>query len=79
MAKKRWRDLPPLQRRILGVAAVAEATLKAAALIDLRRRPPEQIRGPKRLWAAAAFINLFGPAAYFIAGRKRAAGEDAGR
>jgi hypothetical protein len=40
-------------------------------LLDLRRRPSTQIRGSKRLWAAAAFVNFVGPLAYFSFGRRR--------
>jgi hypothetical protein len=52
-------------------AGAVQLTLLAAALIDIRRRPQDQIRGPKRLWAALSFINFIGPAAYFIFGRQR--------
>ena len=45
--------------------------LAAAALLDLRRRPGDQVRGSKKLWAAAAFMNFVGPLAYFAFGRRR--------
>ena len=78
MATQRFADMPPARRRMLAVSAVIQFALLAAALIDIRRRPQEQIRGPKRLWAALAFVNFAGPAAYFIVGRKRHAGPPAG-
>jgi len=56
----------------LRIAAVAELTLKIAALIDIKRRPAELIRGPKGVWRAAMLINLIGPLSYFAFGRKRA-------
>jgi hypothetical protein len=34
-------------------AAIAEAILKAAVLIDIRRRPASKIRGSKRMWIVA--------------------------
>jgi hypothetical protein len=42
-----------------------------AALLDIRRRPAGQIRGPKGAWVAASFVNTIGPLAYFVFGRKR--------
>lgn len=70
-AGKRWADLSDGQRRLLIAAAVAEASLKIVALIDIQRRPPSQIRGPKALWRAALAVNLLGPLSYFVFGRKR--------
>jgi hypothetical protein len=73
-ARKRWSDLSERTRRLLIVAGVAEASLKAAALIDLKRRPTSQIRGPKWVWAMVlALVGSFGalPLAYFAFGRRR--------
>lgn len=70
MAAK-WADLSPSQRVLLVSAAAAELTLKVAALIDIRRRPAGQIRGPKALWRAAMAVNLIGPVSYFAFGRRR--------
>jgi hypothetical protein len=44
---KRWSDLSPRTRKLIIVGGVAEAGLKAAAAIDLRRRGADQVRGPK--------------------------------
>lgn len=68
---KQFPDLSAGQRRLLVAAAAAELTLKAAALIDLRRRPADQVRGPKRLWVALMFVNLIGPVSYFAFGRRK--------
>jgi hypothetical protein len=69
--QKRWSDLSrPQQRAIIG-AGVVQLLLAAAALLDLRRRPSEQVRGSKKLWAVAALVNFFGPLAYFAFGRRR--------
>lgn len=73
MAKKKsWRELSPLQKGILLIAGILEIVLLGAALVDLRRRPAEQIRGSKRIWTLVAFINYVGPVVYFFFGRKRA-------
>jgi hypothetical protein len=70
-AQRRWAKLSDRQRTLLLVAAGAELSLKIAALIDIKRRPATQIRGPKALWRAAMAVNLLGPLSYFAVGRKR--------
>jgi hypothetical protein len=70
---RHWSDLSPRTRRLIIGAAVAEAGLKAAALLDLKRRPADQVRGSKRAWAGAMFVNSAGiiPLSYFVFGRRR--------
>ena len=70
-AAKKWADLSDRQRALILSAAAAELSLKIAALIDIKRRPAERIRGPKALWRAAMVVNLLGPLSYFAIGRKR--------
>ena len=73
MARKRWSDLDPGQRRAIMVAGTVETVLKIAALVDLARRPARAVRGSKALWAAAiALVNAAGavPLAYFLRGRR---------
>jgi hypothetical protein len=69
--KRSLRDLSPGQRAAIGAAGAVQVGLVAAALLDLRRRPARKIRGDKRLWVAASFVNYAGPIAYFTYGRKR--------
>jgi hypothetical protein len=72
--RKQWSDLSPRTRRLLTVTAVIEGILKAAALIDIKRRPASQIRGPKWLWATAvAVISSAGvlPMSYSVFGRRQ--------
>ena len=74
-ARKQWSDLSERTRRLIVTAAVAEGILKVAALIDLKRRPASQIRGPKWMWAAVvAVVSSAGvvPVSYFVLGRRRA-------
>ncbi|HEV8163492.1 MAG TPA: hypothetical protein VGR74_03415 [Actinomycetota bacterium] len=75
-ARRGWNDLSEGRRRLLMVAAAAEGILKLAALIDIRRRPASQIRGPKWLWASAVtVVSSAGvlPLSYFIFGRRQSA------
>jgi Phospholipase_D-nuclease N-terminal len=67
----KWSDLSKRQRTLLAAAATAEATLKIAALVDIDRRPADQIRGPKIAWRLAMVVNFIGPVSYFAFGRKR--------
>ena len=68
-----WSDLSPRARRLLIAGAAAEGLLKVAVLVDLKRRPGSEVRGPKRAWALAMVVNSAGaiPIAYFAFGRRR--------
>ena len=73
----RWSDLSDGSRRLIITATVAEVILKAAVIIDIRRRPASQIRGSKRMWiVAAVLVNSagIGSLSYFVFGRRHAAG-----
>jgi hypothetical protein len=74
MAAK-WSELDPRVRRLIVAGATIEGALKIAALIDIKRRPAEQIRGPKKLWASGMLLNSAGliPISYFTVGRRRPA------
>jgi hypothetical protein len=74
VASRQWSDLSPRTRRLLTISAVAEAILKLAAFIDLKRRPASQVRGPKWLWATVlAVVSSAGvvPISYFVFGRRQ--------
>jgi hypothetical protein len=71
---KRWKDLPESQRRMIIVGVVLEGIVKLLALRDLKRRPADEVRGPKWLWGGViAVANSAGlvPASYFVLGRRR--------
>jgi hypothetical protein len=73
-ARRRWSELSERNRRLLITAAVAEGILKLAALMDIKRRPASQIRGPKWLWAAVVAVGSSAgvvPIAYFVLGRRQ--------
>jgi len=70
----RWSELSDSSRRLIIAAAIGEAVLKTAVLIDISRRPASQIRGSKRMWIiAAVLVNSagVGPLSYFAFGRRR--------
>jgi hypothetical protein len=69
MARKRWSDLTDRQKTAVLVAASVQISLAATAWIDLMRRDPELVRGPKGAWGAAIAVNFIGPITYFAFGR----------
>ena len=67
-------DLSPRTRKAIIITGTVEGALKIVALVDLARRPAEEVRGSKPRWAVAiAVINSFGavPIAYFVYGRRK--------
>jgi Phospholipase_D-nuclease N-terminal len=66
----RWRELSRRQRRAIVGSGVVQLILLVVALADLRRRPPEQVNGPKPLWLAISLVNFVGPLAYLAFARK---------
>jgi hypothetical protein len=71
MARKKWSDLSTEQKRGIALSGAVQIGLLIAALIDIHRRPAEQVRGSKWVWTAVSFINFAGPISYFAFGRKR--------
>jgi hypothetical protein len=74
VGNKTWSELSTRSRRLIVVAGAVEVALLAATLIDIRRRPAEQINGSKRMWTALAFVDIVGPVAYFAFARRRQRG-----
>ena len=71
MARKRWNDLTDAEKTAVLVAASLQISLAVTAWIDLARRPPELVRGPKPAWALGIAVNFVGPISYFAFGRRR--------
>ena len=73
-ARRKWGDLSGRTRTLIITVAVADGILKAAALIDIKRRPASQIRGPKWVWVpVVTVVNSAGvvPISYFVFGRRQ--------
>jgi hypothetical protein len=70
-SQKSWADRSPAEKAASIVLGVVNIILVVLALLDLRRRPASEINGKKWVWVMVAFIQPFGPIAYFIFGRKR--------
>jgi hypothetical protein len=50
---------------------VLQLILAVVAIVDIVRREPERVRGPKPVWILVAlFANTIGPIIYFFFGRK---------
>lgn len=70
MAKKKWSDLTPRQKRAIYVGGAVETVVTVAALRDLARRPADELRGSKAAWVLAFTVQPFGPMAYFALARR---------
>jgi hypothetical protein len=57
---------------VLATLAGAEVIIAALTFRDLKRRPPEQIRGSKRFWRVLSLINPGNSIAYWLVGRRPA-------
>jgi hypothetical protein len=64
-------DLNDRQKQILLAVLVVHVILARFTLRDLRHRPDEAVRGPKRLWRLWATTNTTGSLAYWLFGRRR--------
>jgi hypothetical protein len=71
MANKKWQDMSTAQKTRIVLQPMVHLGLLAAVLIDIRRRAPDRLRGSRRLWTVAAFVQPVGPISYFLFGRKR--------
>jgi hypothetical protein len=71
MAKKKWSDLSAGQKGGIALSGVVQIGLLIAALLDIYRRPVEQIQGSKWTWTVVSFINFAGPISYFAFGGRR--------
>ena len=74
---RRWSDLSERSRRLIIATAIGEAVLKAAVIVDMRRRPASQIRGSKPMWiVVAVLLNSagVGSLSYFVFGRRQDTG-----
>jgi hypothetical protein len=67
-------DLNDQQKKVLLLVLVVHLVLARFTLRDLRRRPDDAVRGPKRLWRVWAALNTTGSLAYWTVGRRRGAG-----
>ncbi len=68
--KKQWSDFSGGQRAAILLGSAIEVILTSVALVDLARRPPAQVRGPKPLWALGCIVQPVGPIAYLAVGRR---------
>ena len=71
MAGGSWNDLTDGQKTAILVAGSVQVSLLLTALLDIYRRPAEEIRGSKWAWAALSFVNFVGPISYLALGRRR--------
>jgi hypothetical protein len=71
LPRRKWSDLSDRQKGLVLTAGSVQISLLFAALADIYRRPAEEVRGSKRVWAAISLVNVVGPISYFMFGRRR--------
>jgi hypothetical protein len=71
MAKKSWSELSAAQQGGILLSEAGQFVLTTVALLDIYRRPREDIRGNKAIWTLASFVNFVGSISYFLFGHKR--------
>jgi hypothetical protein len=69
MIKKRTPQTPR-ERALAAVLIVGSVAIVSAAEVDLHRRPPELVRGDKRVWRVVC-LDALGGLAYLFFGRLR--------
>lgn len=76
---KKWQDLSTPQKAMTVLSGLAKLLWGVArfglfvyTLMDIRRRPEEQINGDKRMWTAVVFAGPVGQIAYLVLGRSQA-------
>lgn len=70
MNNRKWSELSTGQQVGLTGLAAVEVVLTTAAMVDLIRRPAEQVHGRKVVWGMALFVQPVGPIAYLMAHRR---------
>lgn len=72
-------DLPTGVLAVMIVAGVIQVTLDVIALMDLYRRPTDQVAlGNKWVWVAIVlFVNILGAILYLVVGRRPAPAAEA--
>jgi len=71
---RRWKDLSPARRAPVVSVAAVDLGLRTWALVDLKRRPAENVKGPKAAWAAGLSLvssTALLPLTYLVFGRRR--------
>ncbi|MBO0745761.1 MAG: hypothetical protein J2P43_12135 [Candidatus Dormibacteraeota bacterium] len=67
--RSQQRDRRP--RAAVAALVAAQIVIGSITVRDIRRRPPELVRGPRLLWMVWAGTNMMGSAAYWLLGRRR--------
>jgi hypothetical protein len=65
-------SLTEQQKKVILIVLVVHLIVAKLTWLDLRRRPDEAVRGPKRYWRLASTLNTTGSVAYWLFGRRTA-------
>lgn len=65
-------DFSPTAWVIVGILIAVEVVLLVTALIMVSRTPSERLTLPRVAWILLCFVQIIGPIAFFMLGRKPA-------
>lgn len=65
-------DFSPTAWVIIGMLIAVEVVLLVTALIMVSRTPSERLTLPRVAWILLCFVQIIGPIAFFVLGRKPA-------
>jgi hypothetical protein len=65
------RKLDQRGRAVVIALTAVQAVIGTFTVMDISKRPPELVRGPKLFWKLWGGTNTLGSAAYWLIGRRR--------
>lgn len=65
------KKLDPRGRAVVIALTAVQAVIGALTVLDISKRPPERVRGPKLFWKLWGGTNTLGSAAYWLIGRRK--------
>ena len=65
------KKLDPRGRAVVIALTAVQAVIGTLTVLDISKRPPERVRGPKLFWKVWGGTNTLGSAAYWLIGRRR--------
>ena len=65
------KKLAPRGRAVVIALTAVQAVIGTLTVLDISKRPPELVRGPKLFWKLWGGTNTLGSAAYWLIGRRK--------
>ncbi len=65
------KKLDPRGRAVVIALTAVQAVIGTLTVLDISKRPPERVRGPKLFWKLWGGTNTLGSATYWLIGRRK--------